>query len=81
MYLFQASWFHLISPAPFDMFNGPDLGSTHMQDLTPAPHSSSWARQQTALVTFTSGDMTSARLTSGRHILSPLVLLAPVTPG
>ena len=44
MYLFQGTGFHLITPAPFNMFNGPDLGSTHMQDLTPAPHSSSWAK-------------------------------------
>ena len=44
MYLFHGSGFHLITPAPFNMFNGPDLGSTHMQDLSPAPDSSSWTK-------------------------------------
>ena len=44
-------------------FKGPDLGSTHLQDLTPAPpppfrHG---LRQQTAPATFTSGDMTSSQ--------------------
>ena len=48
-----------LTPAPF---KGPDLGSTHLQDLTSAPplfrHGQ---RQHTAPATITSGDMTSSQ--------------------
>ena len=49
-----------LTPAPF---KGPDLGSTHLQDLTPAPSPffRHWQRQQTAPATITSGDMTSSQ--------------------